>query len=181
MLRLCENDKIRVYETEKERDYMENVVVRERKVVLRVGGVCTLVFWNHVSGSAFSAISDDSGGAAFVALSDFYPAFCVPGIICVLSYLEGVWNFLIKSLQCILSSESKKVYPYTEIRRLLFIERAGETRIAVLGKEGERLASFEMNMSGAEEALYFWKRKASRFLRRILWGKNPVIKRRERL
>lgn len=82
MLRLCENDKIRVYETEKERDYMENVVVRERKVVLRVGGVCTLFFGIVYLAALFSAISEHSGAAVFVAIC-FYPAFCVPGIVCV--------------------------------------------------------------------------------------------------
>lgn len=138
---------------------MENVVVRERKVVLRVGGVCTLFFGIMYLAALFSAISDHSGAAVFVAISVFILPFVCLGLYVFLSYFRRRLEFSYKEFTVYSVLGKKKVYPYAEIRRLLFIERAGETRIAVLGKEGERLASFEMNMLGAEEALLFLKKK----------------------
>ena len=138
---------------------MENVVVRERKVVLRVGGVCTLFFGIVYLAALFSAISEHSGAAVFVAISVFILPFVCLGLYVFLSYFRRRLEFSYKEFTVYSVLGKKKVYPYAEIRRLLFIERAGETRIAVLGKEGERLASFEMNMLGAEEALLFLKKK----------------------
>lgn len=159
MLHLYENDKIGIYETEKERDYMENVVVRERKGVLRVGGIGTLFFGIMYLTALFSAISDHSGAAVFVALSVFILPFVGLGLYVFLSYFRRRLEFSYKEFTVYSVLGKKKVYPYTDIRRLLFIERAGEIRIAILGKEGERLASFETNMSGAEEALLFLEKK----------------------
>ena len=138
---------------------MENVVVRERKVVLRVGGVCTLFFGIMYLAALFSAISEHSGAAVFVAISVFILPFVCLGLYVFLSYFRRRLEFSYKEFTVYSVLRKKKVYPYAEIRRLLFIERAGETRIAILGKEGERLASFEMNMLGAEEALLFLKKK----------------------
>ena len=138
---------------------MENVIVREGKIVLRVGGICALFFWIIYLAALFSAISDHSGAAVFVALSVFILPFVGLGLYVFLSYFRRRLEFSDKEFTVYSVLGKKKIYPYAEIRRLLFIERAGETRIAVLGKEGERLASFEMNMSGAEEALLFLKEK----------------------
>ena len=138
---------------------MENVVVRERKVVLRVGGICTLFFGIMYLAALFSAISDHSGTAVFVALSVFILPFVGLGLYVFLSYFKRRLEFSYKEFTVYSVLGKKKVYPYTDIRRLLFIERAGEIRIAILGKEGERLASFETNMSGAEEALLFLEKK----------------------
>ena len=138
---------------------MENVIVREGKIVLRVGGICALFFGIIYLAALFSAISDHSGAAVFVALSVFILPFVGLGLYVLLSYFRRRLEFSDKEFTVYSVLGKKKIYPYAEIRRLLFIERAGETRIAVLGKEGERLASFEMNMSGAEEALLFLKEK----------------------
>lgn len=165
-------DKIRMYETEKERDYMENVVVRERKVVLRVGGICTLFFGIMYLAALFSAISEHSGAAVFVALSVFILPFVGLGLYVFLSYFRRRLEFSCREFTVYSVLGKKKVYPYTEIRRLLFIERAGETRIAILGKEGERLASFENNMIGAEEALLFLEKKGISFRERDFIGEE---------
>ncbi|MDO4601592.1 MAG: hypothetical protein Q4B37_04920 [Eubacteriales bacterium] len=138
---------------------MENVIVREGKIVLRVGGICALFFGIIYLAALFSAISDHSGAAVFVALSVFILPFVGLGLYVFLSYFRRRLEFSDKEFTVYSVLGKKKIYPYAEIRRLLFIERAGETRIAILGKEGERLASFEMNMSGAEEALLFLKEK----------------------
>ena len=75
---------------------MENVVVRERKVVLRVGGVCTLFFGIMYLAALFSAISDDSGAAAFVALSVFILPFVCLGLYVFLSYFRRRLEFSYK-------------------------------------------------------------------------------------
>lgn len=138
---------------------MEKVVVRERKLVLRVGGVCILFFGIMYLAALFSAVSDHSGAAAIAALSVFILPFVGLGLYVFLSYFKRRLEFSSKEFTVYSVLGKKKVYPYTEIRRLLFIERAGEIRIAILGKEGERLASFENNMVGAEEALLFLEKK----------------------
>lgn len=149
---------------------METARIKEGKIALIVGILDVIIFFFF--GVVFMAAEWAEGGAsAAVYPMIIFLLFILPGMALILSYYRREIVFYDSYFIVRRTFGKERQYSYSEVDCIIAMKTRSEIRYILFGRqEGKRLAVFESNMRGVEEALDLLEK------RNILYSDETLIK-----
>ncbi|MEG0592937.1 MAG: DUF6560 family protein, partial [Coprobacillus sp.] len=144
---------------------MEKIEIRENKIPLIVGGICSGVFILFLF---FSVIMQDDIVGIMICVTVF-GGFSFLGITLVCSYF--LRKLVITERECFYQTTygRRKVFMFQDIGKCVFHLKNVDSQYKLYNREGEYLARFEDNMVGSAHLLSLLKEKG------ILFEKNTKL------